>query len=127
LPFYNLAAVAHAVELHPKQLDNLLSRNRLPGIAKNGRGLTRRFSREVAVVVRLAIDLGRTLDIPIGTLLDIASRIERGDARLLAVGSFGRLEIDLPALRASVASRLDEAVEVLGRRSRGRPSKAPIP
>jgi hypothetical protein len=98
----------------------------LPGLAKNGRGVTRRFTRETAVIVRLAGDLGRTLDIPTGKLLEMASRIEHSDVGRLSVGGFGWLEIDLPALRAFVAARLDEAVEVLGRRSRGRPPSATI-
>ena len=121
MPLYDIAAVAHAVDLHPKQLDNLLSRNPLPGVEKKRRGLTRRFPREIAVVVKLASDLGTTLELPIGTLLGLAHEIERSNRRRVSIGEFMTLEVDLGALRASTSARLDEAVEVIGRRRRGRP------
>lgn len=121
MPLYDVAALAHALDLPPKQLDNLLSRNRFPGVVKNRRGLTRRFSREVAVIIKLASELGVAFDLPTGKLLMAAYRIERGSASHLSIGTFARLDVDIAALRASMAARLDEAVEVVGRRRRGRP------
>ena len=120
MPLYDVAAVAHAVDLSPKQLDNLLSRSRLPGLVKKRRGLARRFPRDIAVVVRLAADLGVALDLPIGKLLLPAHEIERGNEGKVNIGNFATLEVDLAGLRASISARLDEAVEVVGRRRRGR-------
>lgn len=121
LPVYNLAAVAHAVDLPPKQLDNLLSRSKLPRVEKKRRGSARRFPPDIAVVVKLASDLGTALGIPPGKLLSLASAISRGDHRSLAIGNFAKLDVDLPALRMAISTRLDEAVEVMGRVPRGRP------
>lgn len=124
MPLYDLAAVAHAVDLTPKQLDNLLSRNHLPRIEKKRRGVSRRFTPEVAMVVKLANDIGTALDLPPGKLLKQADEFERTGRHEVPVGEFVRLEIDLEALRASVSARLNEAVEVVGRRRRGRPSRS---
>lgn len=120
MPLYDIAALAHAVDLHPKQLDNLLSRNVLPGIEKKRRGLARRFPRETAIVVKLAADLATAFNLPIGKVLAMAHEIERADRRLVPIGRFATLELDLAALRESTSARLDEAVEVIGRRPRGR-------
>jgi hypothetical protein len=124
LPLYDLAAVAHAVDVPAKQLDNLLSRNALPSVEKKRRGLARRLPREIAVAVKLASDLATTLDIPTGKLLRLAHEIERSDRAELMIGEFAKLEINLSGLRAYTAARLDEAVEVVGRRRRGRPPVA---
>lgn len=120
MPLYDITAVAHAVDLDSKQLDNLLSRNSLPGVQKKRRGLARRFAPEVAVVVKLASDIGTALNLPTGRLLMLAYETERADRREVSIGEFARLQIDLDTLRASTFARLDEAVEVIGRRPRGR-------
>ena len=122
LPIYNLAAVAHAVDLHPKQLDNLLSRSKLPRVEKKRRGSARRFPPDIAVAVKLANDLGSALGIPPGKLLLVANDIASGNRRSMAIGDFAKLEVDLSALRVAISARLDEAVEVMGRVPRGRPA-----
>jgi hypothetical protein len=123
LPIYDLPAVAHAVDFDIKQLDNLLSRNALPGVEKNKRGVARRLTPEVTVAIRLAKELAEALGLSPGSLLAIASRITREHHEHLALGEFCTLRIDLAALRASTLARLDSAVEVVGRRRRGRPPK----
>ena len=121
MPVYNLAAVAHAVELHHKQLDNLLSRSKLLPAERKRRGSERRIPPEIAVAVKLANDIGTTLGIPPGKLLLLADAIANGNRGSLPIGNFAKLEVDLAALRVAVSARLDEAVEVMGRVPRGRP------
>ena len=71
-------------------------------------------------VVKLAADLATAFNLPIGKVLAIAHEIERANRRLVPIGRFATLELDLAALRESTSARLDEAVEVIGRRPRGR-------
>ena len=123
MPFYDLSAVAHAIDFDVKQLDNLLSRNALPGVDKKRRGVSRRLTPDVAVAIRLAKELSDVLGVSPGSLLSIASRIERDGRDEIGMGRFATLRVDLPSLRASTLARLDDAVEVVGRRQRGRPPK----
>jgi hypothetical protein len=121
LPVYDVSAVAEALDFDLKQLDNLLSRNRLPGLEKKRRGLARRLTVDTAVVIRLAIELAHAFDTPPGSLLQFARKLAQGDSSEMALGKFLTLQIDLTGLRASTIGRLDNAVETVGRRRRGRP------
>jgi len=121
LPVYDLAAVAHALDLDLKQLDNLLSRNALPGVEKRRRGLARRLTPEVAVVIRLAKQLSEALGVSVGSLLSVSYSIERGTTDEVRLAEFVTLHVDRNAVRTSTLARLDTAVEVIGRRRRGRP------
>ena len=121
MPVYDLTAVAHALDVDLKQLDNLLSRNALPGVEKRRRGIARRLTPEVAVVIRLARELSESLGVSVGALLPVANAIERGATNEVRVGEFATLHVDRDALRTSTLARLDAAVEVIGTRRRGRP------
>lgn len=121
MPVYDLTAVAHALDIDLKQLDNLLSRNALPGVEKRRRGIARRLTPEVAVVIRLARELSESLGVSVGALLPVANAIERGATNEVRLGEFATLHIDRDALRTSTSARLDAAVEVIGIRRRGRP------
>ena len=122
MPVYDLAAVAHALDLDLKQLDNLLSRNALPGVERKRRGIARRLTPEIAVVIRLAKELSEGLGVSAGSLLPIAHTIERGDTDEVRLAEFLTLHIDRNAIRTSTLARLDTAVEVIGTRRRGRPA-----
>lgn len=126
MPVYDVSAVAHALDLEPKQLDNLLSRNTVHGLEKRRRGVARRLTPGVVVAIRLAKELSGALDVSLGSLLPIASQLERDGRREVALGAFASLQIDLDGLRSSTLARLDGAVEVVGRRRRGRPPKQPM-
>ena len=123
MPVYDLSAVAHATDFDAKQLDNLLSRNALPGVEKKRRGVARRLTPDVAVAIRLAKELSEALGVPPGSLLAVASRIQRDGRDEIEMGSFATLRVDLSLLRACTLARLDNAVEVVGRRRRGRPPR----
>ena len=121
MPVYDLTAVAHALDIDIKQLDNLLSRNALPGVEKKRRGIARRLTPEVAVVIRLARELSETLGVSVGSLLPVANAIDRGATNEVRLGEFVTLNVDRDSLRATTLARLDAAVEVIGTRRRGRP------
>lgn len=120
MPFYDLTAVAHAVDLEPKQLDNLLSRNTLQGVEKKKRGVARRLTPDVVVVIRVAKEIADALQLSIGSLFGASQQIAMTDRGELDLGHFATLRIDMPALRSTTLARLDEAVEAVGRRQRGR-------
>ena len=122
MPVYDLAAVAHALDLDLKQLDNLLSRNPLPGVERKRRGIARRLTPEVAVVIRLAKELSEALGVSVGSLLSVAYAIERGMTDEVRLAEFLTLHVDRNAVRTSTLARLDTAVEVVGTRRRGRPA-----
>jgi len=123
LPIYDLAAVAEAVNLEPKQLDNLLSRNHLPGVDRTKRGVSRRLNTEVAIILCLARELSQALHIPLGSALRFAKTAVGPDAAPIDLGNFATLQIDQQLLRSSITARLDAAVEAVGRRRRGRPRR----
>jgi hypothetical protein len=121
LPIYDLAAVADAVNMEPKQLDNLLSRNQLPGVERKKRGVARRLNTDVTVVICLARELSQAFEISIGSALRFAQIAIRSEPKAIELGPFMSLHIDRAALRTAIAARLDAAVEAVGRRRRGRP------
>jgi len=121
LPVYDLTAVAHALDIDIKQLDNLLSRNALPGVERKRRGIARRLTPEVAVVIRLARELAEAIGVSVGSLLPVANAIDRGATNEVRLGEFVTLNVDRDSLRATTLARLDAAVEVIGTRRRGRP------
>jgi hypothetical protein len=123
LPVYDLSAAAYATDFDLKQLDNLLSRNSLPGVEKQRRGVARRLTPDTIMVIRLAKELADALRTSVGAMLAVAYEIERTKSDEVQLGSYLALRIDRAALKASTLSRLDSAVEIIGRRPRGRPSR----
>ena len=121
MPLYDVTAVAHAIDIDPKQLDNLLSRNALLGIEKQKRGIARRLTPDLVVTIRIAKELAEAFGLAIGSLFSLAQQIVQEDREALPVGQFATLTIELRALRAETLQRLNAAVEVVGRRPRGRP------
>jgi hypothetical protein len=123
LPIYDLTAVAHAIEMTPKQLDNLLSRNELDGVERKTRGVTRKISSEAAVAINIAWRLAEATKVPIASALEISRRLTVDSDHSIAVGQHLTLAVDFPGIRADTLARLDSAVETVGRRRRGRPPK----
>ena len=125
MPVYDVAAVAEALDLESRQLDNLLSRNELSGVDRKRRGVARRLTPESAVVIGFARELANALAVPLGSVLSFAETVVRQDRRDIEIGSFATLRVDLSSLRAATYTRLDAAVELVGRRRRGRPRRRP--
>jgi hypothetical protein len=124
LPIYDLSAVAHAIDITPKQLDNLLSRNELRGVERKARGVTRRISSDAAVAINIAWQLSQATKVPIANALELSHRLTVGSDHSVPLGDHLTLAVDLAAIRADTIARLDAAVETVGRRRRGRPPKS---
>jgi hypothetical protein len=118
-----MSAAAQAADFDLKQLDNLLSRNSLPGVEKRRQGVARRLTPDTVIVIRLAKELADGLRTSVGSMLPIANEIEQANSDEVRLGPFLTLRIDRAALRGSTLERLDSAVEIVGRRPRGRPPK----
>jgi len=124
LPVYDVSAVAHAIGIDVKQLDNILSRNFLNGVDRRTRGVSRRISSDAAITLQLACDLAAALEVPVAVALRISQMLQQNDGEPVAVGRFASLRADVVALRTTTVARLDTAVELVGRRRRGRPPRA---
>ena len=123
MPVYDVSAVAHALDMNQRQLDNILSRNDLGGVDRRARGVTRRVTPDAAVLIKLALDLASGLGIPTSSAIRIATAIAREPDHQLVIGDFASIRVDMPGLRASTNARLSMAVEIVGRRRRGRPPR----
>ena len=123
LPVYHVSAVAQAIGIDVKQLDNLLSRNFLTGVDRRTRGVARRISTEAAITLQLAWDLTAALEVPLAAALRISQIVQRNDGEAVTLGRFASIRVDVVALRATTVARLDAAVELVGRRRRGRPPR----
>lgn len=124
MAIYDVTAVAEALGVDPKQLDNVLSRNELEGVERKARGVTRRVSSDAAVTIHLAFELAAALRMPFGAALRVSASLQRSPNQRVVVGKFATLQADLAALRAATIAQLDSAVEIVGRRRRGRPPRA---
>jgi len=123
LPFYDVSALAVALDLDPRQVDNMLSRNTIAGVERKTRGVTRRVNADAVVRIQLASELTRALGISVGRALQLASRLTESGADV-QLGQYGLLRFDVMGLRRTTLERLDAAVEAVGRRRRGRPAGA---
>ena len=119
MPIYDTAAAAEALGISAKKLDNILSRHALPGIEKKRRGVGRRIGSDAVLAVFIAVEIVRAAHVPLGVALQLSRTILMTGGEAM-VGRFAVLTIDLAAVRASIAARLDAAVELVGRRPRGR-------
>lgn len=124
MPVYDTTAAAEALGIPTKQLDNILSRHSLPGVEKRWRGVGRKIGPDAVVTLFLAIEFMRAARVPIVVALELAhaALTSGGKAEL---GQFAGITVDVALARASVAARLDAAVELVGRRPRGRRGTRP--
>jgi hypothetical protein len=122
MPIYDVSAAAEALDIDPKQLDNIISRNAIPGVERRTRGVSRRLTLDAVVVIGVALELVSALRIPVAQAVRTAIELARQEGFAVPVGRYAKLEVDIQTLRASTSKRLDEAVESVGRRVRGRPA-----
>ncbi|HEX6053431.1 MAG TPA: hypothetical protein VFZ21_29385 [Gemmatimonadaceae bacterium] len=122
MPVYDVAAAAEALGVSAKQVDNILSRNSLPGVEHKRRGVSRRITPEAVVTLSIILELGDALGLPVPSAFGVAQAL-REHGGVLELGPFARISVDFDALHTSTVARLDAAVEAVGRRPRGRRPK----
>ena len=130
---YSVAAVALALDVQVKWLDNLLSQNRVAGVAQSRQGVARRVSPSALYVIATVRDLNSELQVPVATALRLAHQIwteasatGQYESTALRVGDFS-IELDRDAVRRRVEAGLAVALEMTPRPRRGRPPRTPRP
>jgi hypothetical protein len=117
---YTIATAALALGTSVKWLDNVLSHNRVPGVAQERQGISRRLSIEALLVLALAVLLIQELGLPTSKAITLAEGLTRNDGRYSAEQGLN-LNLDLASFRLRLLERLENAVEIAPIPKRGRP------
>jgi hypothetical protein len=112
---------ASALGVDRKVLDNVLAREARSLLPVGTRGRRRRISLDTLEHIAVALILNRDLGVSIATGLELADRIFESPALPVAVGALGALAFDLPRLRHALEFSVNEALESVAERTRGRP------
>jgi len=127
---YSVRAVALAVGVHGKWIDNLLSRHTLPGVERSRQGVERRITDEGL----LATEVARILNIELGVSVERAAAIARDvmSSRTASETSFetpSGLSLHFPVadMERRLRERMMDALEAMARVPRGRPPRSANP
>ncbi|HEX9127873.1 MAG TPA: hypothetical protein VF850_01815 [Gemmatimonadaceae bacterium] len=119
---YTIATAALTLGTSMKWLDNVLSHNRVSGVAQQRQGVSRRLTVEGLVGLAVAILLVRELGLPIAKAIAVAENLAKNEGRYIASRGL-MLVLDLSSFRADLLERLENAVEIAPIPKRGRPHK----
>ena len=119
---YTIATAALTLGTSMKWLDNVLSHNRVSGVAQQRQGVSRRLTVEGLVGLAVAILLIRELGLPIAKAIAIAQNLAKNEGRYIASREL-MLTLDISSFRADLLERLENAVEIAPVPKRGRPHK----
>jgi hypothetical protein len=119
---YTIATAALTLGISMKWLDNVLSHNRVSGVAQQRQGVARRLTVESLVGLAIAILLVRELALPIAKAIAVAENLAKNEGRYIASRGL-MLTLDLSSFRADLLERLENAVEIAPVPKRGRPHK----
>ena len=119
---YTIATAALTLGTSVKWLDNVLSHNRVSGIARERQGVSRRLTVEGLVGLALAVLLVRELGLPTATAITVAENLAKNEGRYAASQGL-ILSLDLTSFRVGLLERLESAVEIAPVPKRGRPRK----
>ncbi len=123
MPLYNTAAVAAAIRVHPKWVDNVLSHNDIAGVQSESQGVARKLSLAAVILLALTRQLTDELNIPCAGALDIAGRLLDAPDGELSLSPNFRLVLNSDLFRAHLLNELALAVEATPTPRRGRPPK----
>jgi hypothetical protein len=112
---------AAALGVDRKVLDNVLAREGRSLLPIGVRGRRRRVSTDTLERIAVALILNRDLGVSIAKGLELAERISGSPALPIAVGAMSALAFDLPRLRDALEFSVNEALECVAERTRGRP------
>jgi len=112
---------AAALGIDRKTLDNMLAREGRSLIGAGSRGRSRRISVDALERIAVALILNRDLGVSIAKGLALAEQVVGSPSSQVIVGSLSTLTFDLPRLRKALERSIDEALESVAERTRGRP------
>lgn len=125
---YSVAAVALALDVDAKWLDNLLSQHRVPGVNQARQGVQRRIQPEGLYRIATVHALNREFQIPVARALRLAQALwaesgdQGGESATFAQGDLA-VSVNRDQLRQRIEAALAEALEIAPRTRRGRPPK----
>ena len=117
---YTVATAALTLGTSVKWLDNVLSHNRVAGVAQQRQGISRRLTIESLVGLAVTVLLIRDLGLPTAKAIAVAEDLAKNDGRYIASQGL-ILTLDLSSFRAELLARLESAVEIAPVPKRGRP------
>ncbi len=118
------ATAALVLGVERKSLDNLLNRIDPDALPKGRQGVERRIPIALLETLAITSDLMATLGSPARETFHVARLIAAtptADGARAQLGPFISVSVDLPALRREINERLEQAIERVVRRPRGRP------
>jgi len=116
--------VSVAIGCEFKWVDNLLSRQTLPGVSGGRQGITRRISEDGLVAIALARSLNQDLGVSVDRAVELAGLVLRQGHRTparVAIAPGVDLVLDLPALERALRTQVIDAMETSRQVRRGRP------
>jgi len=117
---YTIATAALALGTSVKWLDNVLSHNRVSGVAQERQGISRRLTVEGLLVLALVVLLIQELGLPTPRAIVLAEDLAKNEGRYMAQQGLN-IALDLPSFRIRLLERLENAVEIAPVPKRGRP------
>jgi len=119
---YTIATAALALGTSVKWLDNVLSHNRVSGVAQERQGISRRLTVEGLLVLALVVLLIQELGLPTPRAIVLAEDLAKNEGRYMAQQGLN-IALDLPSFRIRLLERLENAVEIAPVPKRGRPRR----
>ena len=120
---YTIATAALALGTSVKWLDNVISHNRVPGVAQKRQGISRRLTVEGMLLLALAALLIQELGLPTSKAITLAENLAENEGRYSAQQGLLNLGLDLTTFRLHLLERLENAVEIAPVPKRGRPPR----
>jgi hypothetical protein len=117
---YTIATAALTLGTSIKWLDNVLSHNRVAGVAQQRQGISRRLTIESLEGLAVTVLLIRELGLPTAKAIAVAEDLAKNDGRYIASQGL-ILTLDLSSFRTELLARLESAVEIAPVPKRGRP------
>lgn len=117
---YTVGAVALALDVTAKWIDNVLSHHTVRGVAQERQGVSRKVTLEGLLQLALAIILIEDLEIPTSSALSLANTLTDSGGSVKTPAGIS-IDLDLAAIRARLETRLAQAVEIAPVPRRGRP------
>src|ERR1700693_1417931 len=119
---YTIATAALALGTSIKWLDNVLSHNRVPGVAQERQGISRRLTVEGLLLLALAVLLIQEFGLPTPKAIALAEELAKNEGRYIAERGLN-LGLDLASFRVQLLESLENAVEIAPVPRRGRPPR----
>ena len=122
---YTVAAVAVALKMPVKWVDNVLSHNRVRGVSQARQGVARRLTPQAVTILEIALQLVRAASIPASRALAIAHEVADlgGSVAPVYLSRSVTIVVDVTAITRETTERLAQAVEIAPRPQRGRPPR----